>query len=253
MIADFRDKKLVEYLKPGMKVLIRFGHGWGDTQMFMPTFWELQKKYPDVTFDLYVECGQEKVFKSYPTKDSTEHDLVFSLNFPMSEGGNGTKAEKCCAEEIGIECPKDFPNYPIKKSPLVACHFQGTALPNSVNCPEATAQKIWNEIIEAGLVPIECHFEHIFHNPVNKKYGFITNTVRGCKADLNNLIGLIQRCHAFIGVASGPLITALCVMPEKTMYLERLHKLKSYTRMNVEKVDVMNYQEGTVRQWLGSL
>lgn len=254
MISDFKDKKLVEYLEPGMKVLIRFGHGWGDTQMFMPAFWILQRRFPNVTIDIYLECGQEEIFVTYPEKDSKEHDLVFSLNFPMSEGSAFTKVEKCCIEEIGIK-PFDefFPTFQRYRSPFVACHFQGTALPNSVNCPEATAQKIWNEVIEAGYIPIECHFEHCFHNPVNAKYGFISNSVRGCRAELSKLIGLIQHSFAFIGVASGPLITALCVMPTRTMYLERTHKLSSYTRMDIAKTDVMNYQDGTLKAWLESL
>ncbi len=253
MIESFKETKLVEYLKPGMKTLIRFGHGWGDTQMFMPAYKKLVETYPDVHFDLYLECGQEEIFKSYPDKDSKEHDLIFSLNFPMSEGTDLTKSEKCCVEELGIPPINGVARLPLKQSPIVLCHFQGTALPNRVNWPEGVAQQIWEEITESGKIPMECHFEHCFHNPVNSKYGFITNTVRGSKADLHNLIGLIQHSYAFIGVASGPFITAMSVMPERTMYLERTHKLEAYTRKQVKKIDVMNYQDGSIKIWLNSL
>ena len=255
LITDYTYKKLVEYLEPGMKVLIRFGHGWGDTLMFMPIYYKLQVLYPKVRLDLYLECGQEKVFGSYPTKDSMEHDFIFSINFPMAEGSSQTKLEKCCTDEIGID-PKNVLQVALLtdyESPLVAVHFQGTALPNSVNCPPRVAQLIWNEIRDCGFIPIECHFEHVFHNPVNAKYEFIDCTVRGTKAELSSLIGLIQRCHAFVGVASGPLVTALSVIHNKVMYLERLHKIENYVKFPVSKVNVMDYKEGTVREWLKNM
>lgn len=256
MIEEFKDKKVVDYLnelKDGKKVLIRFGHGWGDLQMFLPLYGYLICNYPKTNFDLYVECGQEEIINSYPEKDSKEHDLVFSLNFPMSEGTDLTKSEKCCVDELGIQPMNGVLPLPQKHSPFVACHFQGTALPNSVNCPEGVSQQIWYEIIEAKKIPIECHFEHCFHNPVNSKYGFIWNTVRGTDSNLNNLIGLIQHSFAFIGVASGPFITSLSIMPNKTLFLERNHKLESYTKRTITKIDVMNYQSGTVREWIKSL
>lgn len=252
MITDFKDKKLVEYLEPGMKVLIRFGHGWGDTQMFYPSLAALRERYPETQIDLYVECGQEAIFESYPEKDSTEHDLIFSLDFPMSEGSNLTKAEKCCIEELGIIPPtQEFPKYIDLASPIVLVHFHGTALPGSVNCPEGVAQQIWKEIIEAGFIPMECHFEHVFHNPFNAKYGFVDSTVRKTQPKLSNLIALVQNSFAFIGVASGPFVTALSVYPQRTLYLEKLHKLENYTRNpNVRKVDITNYKPGTVKEWI---
>lgn len=254
IITDFKQKKLAEYLQPGMKVLIRFGHGWGDTQMFIPVLEELRRLYPETTIDLYVECGQEEIFQSYPNKDSLEHDLVFSLDFPMAEGSNLTKAEKCCIEELGIVPPKrEFPIYNRMESPIVLCHFQGTALPGSVNCPEGVAQQIWQEIIDAGKIPMECHFEHVFHNPFNAKYGFVDSTVRKVQPKLSNLISLVQNSCAFIGVASGPLITALSVYPKRTLFLEKLHTIESYTRQPVAKVDIKNYTPGTVRRWINGL
>jgi len=253
MISNYKDKKLIEYLKPGMKVLIRFAHGWGDTLFFMPIFEKLKKLYPDVKFDIYLESGQEKIFKSYPDKDSKEHDLIFHLDFPMSEGSDLTKAEKCCVDEIGIEPIKeevaDLPSYP---SPLVAVHFQGTALPEQVSCPPLIAGQIWTEIKKCGLIPIECHFEHAWHNPINQRYFFVDSSVRGSKACLKNLIGLLQHCRAFIGVASGPFVTALSIMPDRMLFLEKYHKLHNYTHKNISKVDILNYQPGSVKKWLNN-
>lgn len=253
MITEFKDKKLAEYLEPGGKYLVRFGHGLGDTIMFMPIYDALVEAYPDCQIDLYVESGQEEIWKSVPDKDAPGYDEVFSLDFPMAIGSGITKPAKCCIDEVGIEPFTALAQLPDKASPLVGVHFQGTALPGSVGCPENVAQQIWNEVLECGKVPIECHFEHLFHNPENKKFWFISNHVRNCMANLHNLIGLIRHCGAFIGVASGPWVAALSIMPERTLYLEKSHKVETYTDIEAARVDILNYQSGNIKQWLESL
>lgn len=254
MITEYHEKKLVEYLEPGLSVLIRFGHGWGDTLMFMPIFWRLQDLYAEVKFDLYLECGQECVFESFPDKEGPDHDLVFHLDFPMSEGSGLTKAQKCCIDELGIEPLSEIAPLPKVESPIVAVHFQGTALPNSVNCPEETARQIWQEVLDFGKIPIEAHFRHLFHNPVNTRYGFVDRHVRYCDANLSNLIGLIQSSFAFVGIASGPFVTALSIMPGRTFYLERNHKVTDYVKhFDIHSAHVDSYENGKVKEWLGTL
>jgi len=49
MIDNFSGKKLTEYLKDGMKVLIRWGHGLGDLLMFLESYEKLKK-------DFQIEC-----------------------------------------------------------------------------------------------------------------------------------------------------------------------------------------------------
>ena len=251
MIAEYKNKKLIEYIKPGGKYLIRFGHGLGDTIMFLPALEKLRKDYP-ATFHLYLECGQELEWESHT--DDGSYDEIFHLDFPMSEGDGITKTSKCCRDELGIGPPeKDVIELDNKQNPFVSVHFQGTALPGSVNCPELIANKIWYEIIEAGKIPIEVHFKHIFHNPVNEKYPFICRDVRDIEPKITTLISAIQYSFAFVGVASGPLIVALSCLPERTLYLERNHKIESYTRRHVPCIDLNNYAEGSVYEWLSSL
>jgi len=252
MIRDYRNKKLAEYLEPNQKVLIRFGHGLGDTIMFIPALEKLRSEYPKTQIDLYVESGQEEIFESAKDMNDPSYDYIFHLDFPMCEGSNITKVEKCCKEELGINVPKkEFADLPDKESPLVAVHFHGTALPKSVGCPEDVAKKIWFEIIQAGKIPIECHFRHMFHNPVNILFDAVNRHVRDIPADLHKLIGLIQHCYAFIGVASGPFVVAMSVMPERMMYLEKQHPLKNYTkRKDLASVNVLKYKEGSVYEWL---
>lgn len=252
MIAEYKTKKLVEYLSPGGKYQIRFGHGLGDTIMFLPAFEMLRELHPECTIHLYLECGQELEWESH-TDDGT-YDEIFHLDFPMCEGENITKLTKCCEQELGIKVPsKDVIELNKKDNPFVAVHFQGTALPNSVNCPEEIARKIWSEIVEAGKVPIEVHFEHMFHNPVNQRYSFVTRNVRDLPAKISTLIATIQHCGAFIGVASGPFVVALSHFPHRTLYLQKHHKVSSYTRDGLPIVDLLNFVPGKVYQWLTSL
>lgn len=252
-ITDFKEKKLVEYLENGQKVLIRFGHGLGDTLLFYPIFLKLKGLYPDVQIDLYVESGQEEVFPSIKDKDATGYDHVFSLDFPMSEGSSQTKPEKCCVDEIGIEPITDVAALPRYKNPFVAVHFQGTALPGSVSCPQETAEQIYKEIKDAGFIPIECHFEHCWHNPINQKFPFIDNSVRGYPAKVSTLIAMLRSSAAFIGIASGPFVTAMSVIPEKTLYLEKSHKLENYTTKDIATVQVDSYVPGSVKTFLQNL
>lgn len=254
MITSYADKKVVEYLKPGGKYLVRFGHGWGDTLMFMCCFEKLKAEHPECQIDFYCECGQEEIFESVSDKDASGYDEVFHLDFPMAIGSGITKPAKCCIDELGIEPITALPVLDARSSPLVGIHFQGTALPGSVGCAEEVAQQIWNEVLAVGKIPIECHYEHMFHNPVNQKFGFVSNHLRNCIPTLPNLVGLIQHLGAFIGVASGPWVTALSIMPERTMYLEKEHKLETYIDVDTTScVDILNYQSGSIQQWLESL
>jgi len=251
--------KLIEYTQPGGKYLLRFGHGAGDGMMFMPLLDWLRDTYTDRTFDLYVECGQEEIWESVEELEPPGYDIIFVIHFPMSEGSDLMKQHKCAIDELGIpENALEFiPELAILNdmdSPFVALHFHGTALPHSVNCPEEVAKQVWQEVKDFGKIPIECHFQHVFHNAINKRFSWIDVSVRNYRATLPNLIGLVQRSYAFIGVASGPLVTALSIMPERTMYLERNHPLKTYiTDERVQSVNVMDYKAGSVCEWLGGL
>src|SRR6056297_59847 len=94
-IDNYKDKKLIDYIIPGDNVLIRFGHGLGDTIMFVPIFKKIVNQYPDCNISLYVECGQEEMIeiKDYVVKKPklSDYDYVFDLHFPMSEGTDLTK------------------------------------------------------------------------------------------------------------------------------------------------------------------
>ncbi len=266
MIMEYSEKKIVEYLKPGGRYRIDWPCGCGDLIMWYPQYEYLKKIYPQCHFDLYCESGQEKIWGTVFDRDEIPYDEVFHLNFPMSEGSELRKAEKSGLEEIGftpeqIAAIPELAIIPACPAPgghvdsnLVGVHYHGTALPDSVGCPEPVARQIWQEIKEAGYIPVETHFIHTFHNSVNVLYDFVDYHMRDTTATLSNLFGLLQRLQAFIGVASGPVVAAMSIMPERVMYLERNHPLKTYiSDTRVQSVNVMDYKQDSICEWLGGL
>jgi len=259
----YQDKKLNEVIKltKAKRVLLFFWHGLGDLIMFMGPLESLKNQHPEVHFDLGIVrgIGQEELYEGaigFTADDKLEeldYDIVAKIHFPMSEGQDElTKGQWCCVQELGIrpvfghsirDCK------PINR--LVAVHFNITCLPKSCNPDRDTAKRIWDEILEAGAVPIESHFEHTFHNPVNEKFDFIDCTVRKVKPQISTLAGLIKNAGAFIGVVSGNFHVALSVLPpERIMLLEKDFTAPMFTKEKITRCDIKKYKEGSVREWL---
>lgn len=253
-----QEKKLSAYLdeKPG-RVLLIWWHGIGDCIQFMSIFERLREMYPDTHFDIGIQRGlDEDVF--FPEAilldnlDGIEdgYDLTALLHFPVEVPGF-TKSELCCIEELGIE---PFTHYKSihkrQESRLCAVHFNLTCLPELVMPDRDVAERIWNEVLEAGWIPIEVHFQHIYHNPVNVKFDFIDCTVRRCVPKVTTLLGLLQRCGAFIGVVSGPFHCAMATMDHSRIaYLEKDIPVARFTREPIQTFNLKDYQGG-VGQWL---
>jgi len=262
-IEPLKEKeKLKEYLDTNLykKVAIFFGHGLGDCVMFQILLDKLKELYPNISFTMALQKGldEETIYPDAVFVNSREEaqkleefDLVAQINFPVETDPHLTKAELCCKTELGIEpiCGhKKLPDFP---SPIVAVHFNLTALPSLANPSEEVAEKIWREIKEAGLIPIECHFSHVFDNPVNKKFSFVDSTVRNCQAKVSSLIGLLKVSRAFIGVVSGPFHCALSVLPfNRILYLEKDLPLNRFTYEPIKTLDIKNYRDGFVKEWL---
>jgi len=261
LIRSYQNMKVADYLrkeKPAKVVLI-FWHGLGDLVMFMPCFNHLKSMFPDIEIDIALQkgVGQEVLMGGALLIQNANqaidgYDYTFQIHFPMSEslGGLWTKQEWCCIQELGVDPISYYPTLPKYQSKLVALHFQATALPDPINPDEATAKKIWGEVIQAGFIPIEALFKHCYFNPVNKKFDFITSHCRDVPATIEKLISLLQSCAASICVASGNLPLSISIMPDRTLYLEKEFSIKSYTKENIATVDVKNYKEGSVKEWL---
>lgn len=267
----------IRTLKP-RRVLLIFWHGVGDLVMFLPVLGRIRGHYMDwvsmganvrgvdlkplVEFDLgvpkgltykhlvpdAVELTGEEV---NDTPQNLPYDLVVKITFPMNEGQTVlTKGEWCCKHEIGLPETWGHGALPKHRTPLVAVHFNITCLPDSCNPDRDTAERIWNDILEVGLVPMECHFQHIFHNPVNAKFDFIDASVRRCRPELSSLLGLISHARAFVGVVSGPFHVALSMLGhEKVMLLEKDFKKECFTKLPVKTANLRDYK-GEVKEFL---
>jgi hypothetical protein len=255
--------KLFERLNSGeyKRVIILFGHGLGDCIMFVSIFERLRLMYPNIKIDIALQKGLDEeilypdafLFTSVEEVLNQDYDLCIGINFPVETDPDLTKSELCCREELGIEPYSVYKQLPSFKSKLCAVHFNLTCLPGLANPDRDTAEKIWNEIREAGWIPIESHFEHTFHNPVNAKFDFVDCTVRRCQPRIGTLIGLLQHCGAFIGVVSGNFHTAMASMPhDRIAFLEKDIPVKRFTHEDIKIFDIKNYQGG-IKDWLWQL
>jgi hypothetical protein len=233
--------------------------------MFLRPLGHLKTQFPETQIDLICQkgIGQKMIYpdalfvgNEWELKEF-DHDFIFHVHFPMSEYDKDPvpKAEKCCIEELGIEpvsghllCP-DLP-----ESRLVGLSFQATALPERASAPRPVAEKMWDEVVAAGFVPIEVMMEHRYHNPVNSKYGFINCTMRGAEARLDSMMSVISRCYAFLGVSSGPVHLALSLLPhDRVGYIEKDFKLISITKEPLRIFNINHYRDGEIKAWLNTL
>ena len=258
------DEKLSHYLESGMKVLLVFFHGIGDCIMFKCVFSHIRKIYPDIDFDIGLCKGLDQEF-IYPEAvlldadwrekfDTLGYDIVMSCNFPMNEAQDElTKSEWCCEKELGI--PPVSGHFPLRGgNKLIGIHYNITCLPDACNPTSEVAEKIWNETLAAGFFPVETHFEHIFHNPVNKKFDFVNFHVRSVQPRISLLAGLLESCYACICVVSGNFHMALSVKDHtRVCLLEKDFKRGSFTKLPIQTIDIKDYKDGSVLEWLASI
>jgi len=268
-LRDEQDRKLTDFITPEVKkVLIFFWHGLGDAIMFQEPLAALREQHPGVSFDVTVEegLGQEDVIPGAVLLDLEDagefnqervpeqfqkYDLIAKINMPMSEGQDDyTKAEWCCLTELGIEPVSGHP-FPACIASLVGVHFHLTALPESGGIPYDVAKQIWGEIIEAGFTPIELLMEHKWHNPANEKYDFVDRHIRYWPAEIPVLANLLLLCGAYIGSLGGDFHLALSVKsPKRIMALERDFTVPMYTKESITRINIKEYENGTVKEWL---
>ena len=259
-----QEKKLAGYLSEGKKrVLIIFWHGLGDLVMFLNPLHRLRLLFPDIVIDVALAkgLGLEEILPNalmvtaddMKTLDKLDYDIVAKVHFPMSEAQTEfTKGEWCCLRELGIPPTNGHCKGVKGVNRLVAVHFNITCLPEAANPSQEIAQAIWQDILDAGHIPIESHFEHVFHNPVNKKFDFVDCTVRKAQARVSSLIGLIQNCAAFVGVVSGNFHVALATLPSsRIFFLEKHFKLECFSHLPIARASIKEGEyKGEVKKWL---
>ncbi len=264
LITDAKSgKKLTEYLDTGLykKVLLPCWHGIGDICMFKILFNYLRERYPYIKIDIGLARGLQEEFiiedavlmdgNWQETVKTSDYDLVFSCHMPLEklDDLSMTKAEVSCIEELGI--PPISGHVSIKNKKLVALHFSNTSVSWLANTDELIAKKIWQEVLDANCIPIETLFQHAFYNDTSKKFDFVDNHVRNWPARLDTLIALLTHCDFFIGAVSGNFHLALSLLPhEKVCLLEKDLKAPHFTKLPIKRIDIKNYQDGSIKEWL---
>ena len=261
LIRDFKEKKACDYLDTGKykKVLIVFRHGLGDAIMFYGTCLKaLIAKYPSISFTYSTHCGQEELFGKVDD-DPNHYDIAFEFQFPCAEWdpGNETKSEKCARLEIGLPTPLQE-DYRLPKSflsPLVGLHFNSTCC-HRFNLSYDFAKKLWNQILDSGLIPIDTHMRHVHDNSKSIVHDFEqSRRIDNVPATIGKLIGLISTLRGFAGVPSGNLFCASAVLPASRILClaSEFHATKlirtGCLELNIRKP----YDAGIVKEWLDRL
>ena len=261
------EKKLTAHFSEETKrVLIVFWHGLGDLVMFLPAYKAIKEQFPAIHFDLAVQEGLS--FESIvpdalfingdflQNLESQDYDIVSLVHFPMSEGQvEFTKGEWCCIHELGID-PKNGHHLDIiGPNRLIGVHYNITCLPEAANPSKIVAEEIWNDILGAGFIPIETHFQHVFHNPVNEKFDFVDCSVRRVQPQISTLTGLLSQLRGFVGVVSGNFHCALAILPPgRVFFLEKHLKLECFTRLPIARASIKDGEyKGEVKACLKTL
>jgi hypothetical protein len=220
--------------------------------MFLPLYDHIKEMFPEHSFDLALlpGVGQGDLISGaleLPEEDFVkDHDAAFVISFPMIEGTDtSTKIELCCINELGIEpiyLKPQRKHLPLLTNKLAAVHFQGTCLPGSTNPDPELAERIWNDLLKAGYVPIDVHFVHTFHNPENTQFSWTSRNCRDLSPNIHTLQMMIEACGVFVGVASGPFVMAATLMPKKTVYLQKHHTIGCYLKDFKNVVDIKEYK-----------
>ena len=261
LIRDFSEKKVCDYLDTGnyKKVLILFRHGLGDSIMFYGTCYKaLIAKYPDISFTYSTHCGQEELFGM--VDDNPDHyDIAFFFKFPCAEWdpGDETKSEKCARLEIGLPVPPKE-DYKLPKSfhsPLVGLHFNSTCI-SKMNAPYDFAKRLWNQITDAGLIPIDTHMRHVHESEKSIVHDFEqSRRINNVPATIGKLIGLISTLRGFAGVPSGNLFCACATLPpSRILFLASEFHSTKLIHPDVLEIDMRKpYDAGIVREWIARL
>lgn len=205
---------------------LNFPHGLGDVIMWYPFYEKIKDACKGTRIDLRLKPTNSGLgLDSFDT--SFDYDYLITVKFwaPGSQHGLAlTKNQLCSTLEIGIPAPDELytTKIPQYSSPLVTLGFTSNCEPERYGCPKNIAEAIYTGVIEAGYVPMVLQFKTSPDVIEPRDYSsFAHNTTKGCALGMRNLIGLIQRSSAFIGVTSGPMWVALgCLGPDRCMCLD---------------------------------
>ena len=259
LIKDFREKKVTDYLDSGnyKTALIIFHHGLGDLIQFHGCCYiPLVARYAGkIDIELSLQRDQQDFIFDKDT-DPSHYDIAFEIKYSCTEWGTEpiTKAQRCARDELGIDFKKEAYYLTTGSRPsLVGLHMFSTCNPK-MNCPEDISKKLWEQIQEAGFIPIETHMVHFNANRF-RPYAHETQNIVSEKATIPKLFGLIKSCAGFAGVSSGNFWAALAsLFPQYILFLRTDFSVKRMTSLPVWEMDVRRgYDDILVADWLDTI
>lgn len=244
VIKNYKEKRLIDYLKPGLRVLVKFDwHGLGDMIMFQPLYQRLKKLYPDVEWHLKPNSDQGYFAE---TPDASV-DIIFDINFPETtaflrdSNYAMSKPEACAILELGIPWTNDLEfawkpekwnsDLKIKENCIGFVHQVQSDPSKGINT--GVSAIFWRKIKEAGFTPIEVQFCNPNANKKNGRPAFANYSCRDFEASVENLVAVLKQCKGFIGVNTGTFCAATCIMDGHVLALDTKYPFTPfYKRVN---------------------
>jgi len=252
--------------------LFIFDHGLGDLINFMPVWYEFieqtgikptlaanEKRQFHLIDSSIVPIDDLFNTRKYQYKYKVLYPDPKNSSIPIDISDEPAKPYLCAYYELGME---EFTWKPfhmhnenkIENSKRIGVHLFGHTGMDKKFCPVDVAEKIWNEIIEAGYEPFECHMTPDF---ADEYPDFVEADSMECltsdcslryeKADLKKMIEEIGKCKFFIGVDSGPIYLASALLgTDYIIGLENQKKHNNFLPKHIATIPVLNYESGIV-------
>lgn len=265
-------KPIKEIQRKTGRSLFIFDHGLGDLINFMPVWYEFIKQ-AGITPELGSSAKRQfnlivpsilSVDKSFnKRKYSYIYKILYpdpkNSSIPIDISDEPAKPYICAYYELGLneftwKPYQMFNKFFDKHSRRVGVHLFGHTGMDKKFCPVDVAEQIWQEIIEAGYEPFECHMTPDF---ADEYPDYIEAELMDCltaecsiryeKADLAKMIREIGKCKFFIGVDSGPIYLASALLgTDYIIGLENQKKHNNFIPKHIVTVPVLNYTSGII-------
>lgn len=253
------------------RCLFIFDHGLGDLIHYLPVHKEFIKQ-TGIPVQLAAPSKRqyhkiEESILSCEDLDNKRYDYIYKIYYPDTKAyrppfeyhTEPSKPYLCAYAELGMNefiwTPYVINNLTYdKNSKRIGVHFFGFTGANEKFCPKSIAEKVWNEIIDAGYTPFECHMRPNFRTDYkdcgSDDCNFIdkAHSLRWEKPDLQLMKNEIGKCKYFISVDSGPLYLASALIGHDNIIgLENLKRISYYCPKPFQKVSVREYRSGTIK------
>lgn len=250
-----------DYIDEGAKtILIDYPHGLGDLIMFYPHAKHFAEEN-NVRIDI-------KPHDAFRTLLSTEYlpqydvTIYFPARFNERESvlKGKTKPECNVVYDLGgtydasidYTAPIVVPLSDRNRSRLVGFNFCCSYYPNECNCPEITANLLWNRVIAEGFIPFEV-FVAKTNRPENKKFPFVRLSMRDVGPGIDRMMSIMSALKGVASVSTGTWHYGMAAYPETTLYLQNAFKATCYTRKPALVLDVNKPDQGVINEWISRL